>query len=148
MSKFLETYGVALFTLVLVAILIAFAGPLGLKIKNAVLEKTATINELGNDEITNADTQIIQPTDSIYACLYTDGELILSSSEIVPEKTVDTNFGLVLLSEQNPPSWTSFSGDTKIKIVNFKDKIKLTTCYRMFYSCRNLKEIKNKSEKN
>ena len=53
MSKFLETYGVAIFTLVLVAILIAFAGPLGMKIKEYTLEKAEQIEQIGNKEMEN-----------------------------------------------------------------------------------------------
>ena len=49
MSKFLETYGVAIFTLVLIAILIAFAGPLGLKIKEYTLEKAKQTEQIGSD---------------------------------------------------------------------------------------------------
>ena len=54
MSKFLETYGVAIFTLVLVAILIAFAGPIGLKIKEYTLEKAEQTEQIGNDEVHNS----------------------------------------------------------------------------------------------
>ena len=42
MSKFLETYGVAIFVLILMAILIAFASPFGLKLKEYTLEKSNT----------------------------------------------------------------------------------------------------------
>ena len=54
MSKFLETYGVAIFTLVLVAILIAFAGPIGIKIKEYTLEKAEYTEQIGKDEIGNS----------------------------------------------------------------------------------------------
>ena len=49
MSKILETYGTALFVLVLMAILISFAGPLGLKIKEYTLDRTNNIHEIGRD---------------------------------------------------------------------------------------------------
>lgn len=52
MSNFLEQYGKALFTLVLVAILIAFAGPLGIKIKNLTTHKVPNANKSGRDETT------------------------------------------------------------------------------------------------
>ena len=54
MSKFLEEYGKAIFTLVIIAILIAFAGPLGRKIKNATTEKVCQTNQIGKDEIQNS----------------------------------------------------------------------------------------------
>ena len=54
MSKFLETYGVAIFVLVLMAILIAFAGPLGLKIKNATTDKVSQTEQIGCNEISAA----------------------------------------------------------------------------------------------
>lgn len=54
MSNFLETYGKAIFVLVLMAILIAFAGPIGLKIKEYTLEKAEQTEQIGNDEIQNS----------------------------------------------------------------------------------------------
>ena len=63
MSKFLETYGVAIFTLVLVAILIAFAGPLGIKIKEYTLEKAKQIEQIGNKEIENRNSKNYEAVD-------------------------------------------------------------------------------------
>ena len=63
MSKFLETYGVAIFTLVLIAILIAFAGPLGFKIKEYTLEKAEQIEQIGNKEIENRNLKNYEAVD-------------------------------------------------------------------------------------
>ena len=63
MSKFLETYGVAIFTLVLMAILIAFAGPLGMKIKEYTLEKAEQIEQIGNKEIENRNLKNYEAVD-------------------------------------------------------------------------------------
>lgn len=46
MNNFLETYGKAIFTLVIIAILIAFAGPLGIKIKMQQQRKYVKQNKL------------------------------------------------------------------------------------------------------
>ena len=46
MSSFLEQYGKAIFVLVLMAILIAFAGPLGIKIKNATTDKVCQTEQI------------------------------------------------------------------------------------------------------
>ncbi len=88
MSKFLETYGVAIFTLVLMAILIAFAGPLGLKIKEYTLEKAKQTEQIGKDEITVATGGTVRPTepdeavDEVYCIYYDDGEMTISQNEI------------------------------------------------------------------
>ena len=54
MNSFLETYGKAIFTLVIIAILIAFASPLGIKVKNATTEKVCQTNQIWKDEIQNS----------------------------------------------------------------------------------------------
>ena len=66
MSKFLETYGVALFTLVLVAILIAFSSPLGMQIKYAINTQVCKIENIGNEEIdkTNSYTIVFDGNDA------------------------------------------------------------------------------------
>lgn len=51
MSNFLENYGKAIFVLVLVAILIAFASPIGIKIKTAVLAQVDKTKAIGQEEI-------------------------------------------------------------------------------------------------
>ena len=51
MSNFLEQYGKALFVLVLIAILIAFASPLGLKIKEYTLAKVDNLKQTSDNLI-------------------------------------------------------------------------------------------------
>ena len=89
MNSFLETYGKAIFTLVLVAILIAFAGPLGMKIKNATTDKVSQTEEIGCDEVYVATTGRPKPpktaVDKVYCIYYDDGELTISQNEIEPE---------------------------------------------------------------
>ena len=99
MSSFLEQYGVAIFTLVLVAILIAFAGPLGIKIKNATTDKVCQTEQIGCDEIsaevgktddsaTGGSVRPAEPAeavDQVYCIFYDDGEMTISQNEIEPE---------------------------------------------------------------
>lgn len=144
MSKILETYGTALFVLVLMAILISFAGPLGLKIKEYTLDRTNNIHEIGRDVMNDENSSM----DTIYACLYTDGELILSSNEITPNKEVLNNYGTIDLTKTDydqtfPWIELGFNGNKTIKTVNIINKIKPKTCIRMFYNCNNLTQIKN-----
>lgn len=119
MSKILETYGTALFVLVLMVILISFAGPLGLKIKEYTLDRTNNIHEIGRDVMNDENSSM----DTIYACLYTDGELILSSNEITPNKEVLNNYGTIDLTKtdynQTFP-WVElvFNSNKTIKTVN------------------------------
>ena len=97
MSNFLEQYGKALFTLVLVAILIAFAGPLGMKIKNATTEKVSTTEEIGDDEVYTATTGRPKPpkefTTKLYVVTYSDNSAEISRNPIKPDinKTVKDN---------------------------------------------------------
>ena len=63
MSNFMETYGKALFVIVLVAILIAFASPIGVKIKTAVLAQVDKIASIGNDEIENRNPKNYEAVD-------------------------------------------------------------------------------------
>ena len=144
MSKILETYGTALFVLVLMAILISFAGPFGLKLKEYTLDRTNNIHEIGRDVMNDENSSI----NTIYACLYTDGELILSASEITPNKEVLNNYGAIDLTKTDyaqtfPWVELGFKGNNTIKTVNIIDKIKPKTCVRMFYNCNNLTQIKN-----
>lgn len=119
MSKILETYGTALFVLVLMAILISFAGPFGLKLKEYTLDRTNNIHEIGRDVMNDENSSI----NTIYACLYTDGELILSSNEITPNKEVLNNYGTIDLTKtdynQTFP-WVElvFNSNKTIKTVN------------------------------
>lgn len=91
MSNFFEQYGKALFTVVLVVILIAFAGPLGTKIKEYIVAKVSQTEQIGKDEITVATGELIRPNepveavDQIYCIYYNNGELVISQNEIKPE---------------------------------------------------------------
>ena len=88
MKGFLETYGVAIFTLVLMAILIAMAGPFGVRIKEYMLEKANYTNQIGSEEIgkaTNKEDKSdadVAAMNELYACLYTNGELAMSATPI------------------------------------------------------------------
>ena len=165
MSKFLETYGTAIFTLVLVAILIAFAGPLGMKIKNATTEKVSTTEEIGNDEVYTATTGRPKPpkevNDYVYALLYDDGELVISGTEITPDKNRaiftcsqgSGNFGKVRIydnSSKKPslPKWTDDMNGRSlfakhVTSVNIMNQIQPRSCYAWFKDFENLTEIKN-----
>ena len=63
MSNFLEQYGKAIFVLVLIAILIAFASPIGLKIKNVVLTHVNKLDSIGNEEIENRNSKNYESVD-------------------------------------------------------------------------------------
>ena len=141
MSKFLETYGTAIFTLVLVAILIAFAGPLGMKIKNATTDKVCQTEQIGKDEITVATGGTVRPAepaeavDEVYCVYYDDGEMTISQNEIEPEdgRTVKKK-GFY----ERPNSCTSFMTN-----VRFVGAIKPNDCSEWFKYCNRLTEIKN-----
>ena len=144
MSKFLETYGVALFTLVLVAILIAFAGPFGMKIKNATTDKVSTTEEIGNDEIYVATTGRPKPpktaVDKVWCYLDKNGELVISQNKVTAP-----NDALVKEKQLNRPSdiLPSASSKLKIKTVRFDGTVMPKSCLNWFWSCYSLKEIKN-----
>ena len=139
MSKFLETYGVALFVLVLMAILIAFAGPLGMKIKNATTDKVSQTEEIGNDEVYTATTGRPKPpktaVDKVYCIYYDDGEMTISQNEIEPEA------GRTVVSKgfyTRPSSCT-----TQMITARVEGAVMPKSCFEWFYYCENLTEIKN-----
>ena len=151
MKSFLETYGIAIFTLVVIAILIAFAGPFGLRIKQYMLDKANYTHQIGTEEIdkaTNGDMQKkIDPTD-IYAMLYADGELVLSPRPITPEKEVygngAGNYGKVVNPYAVPWNPNPFSSKPlSIQKVRLLDTIAPTSCSSWFMNCENLTEISN-----
>lgn len=153
MSNFLEQYGKAIFVLVLMAILIAFAGPLGIKIKEYTLAKAEQTTQIGTEEIKNTN-RLPEPenaNDSVYAILDTSGELSIMRTEekynqLKQEKTIETNgdYGKVVLNTTDCPKWTdTTNGNSNIKAVNIIEAIKPTSCYRFFNKCTNLVEIKN-----
>ena len=139
MSKFLETYGVAIFTLVLVAILIAFAGPLGMKIKNATTDKVSQTEEIGSDEVYVATTGRPKPpktaVDKVYCIYYNNGEMTISQKETEPEA------GRTVVRKgfySNPSDCT-----TGMKTVRFIGAVKPKNCANWFNMCENLIRIKN-----
>ena len=160
MKGFLETYGVAIFTLVLIAILIAMAGPFGVRIKEYMLEKANYTNQIGSEEIgkatnkedeSDADADVAE-MNALYACLYTNGELALSATPIDNSARTDVandygkfelkNFDPDVDPDENPyVPW--YVDREKVSSVNILNEIKPTTCSAWFSFCNNLTEIKN-----
>ena len=158
MKGFLETYGVAIFTLVLMAILIAMAGPFGVRIKEYMLEKANYTNQIGSEEIgkaTNKEDKAdadVAAMNELYACLYTNGELAISATPIDNSARTDVanDYGKFVLKNYDPninpdenPLVPWCIDCKKVTTVNILNKIKPTTCSCWFYSCENLTEIKN-----
>lgn len=149
----METYGKALFVLVLMAILIVFAHPLGVKIKEYTLAQAEHTNSIGDNVINDAYN--IESMNNLYAVLCSDGELQISGNPIEvidgktkDGKTVSNNYGEVNLKNISGSTvfpWInlSFIGNKNVLTVKILDKIKPITCYRMFYGLKNLTEIKN-----
>ena len=145
MSNFLENYGKSIFVLVLIAILIAFASPLGIKIKEYTLARVDNLKQTSDDLIAGkpkVDPNEPKEVTDIYAILYTDGELDLSSKEIVPEKgrEVIKQWGNVTSYYR---AWTSSSYNKQVKTIKILDAIKPETCYKMFKGCSNLTTLIN-----
>ena len=138
MSSFLETYWVAIFTLVLVAILIAFAGPLWIKIKNATTDKVCQTEQIGKDEITVATGGTVEPAeavDKVYCIYYDDGETTISQNEIEPEA------GRTVVKKgfyERPSDCAS-----EMTTARFVGAVKPKNCEYWFLLCKKLTEIKN-----
>ena len=141
MSKFLETYGVAIFVLILMAILIAFASPFGLKLKEYTLEKATQTAKIGQDEITVATGGVIRPdepveaVDGVYCIYYEDGEMVIAQHEIQQES------GRTVIRQgfySKPQNCT-----TEMTTVRFEGAVKPISCNNWFGMCTNLTEIKN-----
>ena len=139
MSSFLEQYGIAIFTLVLVAILIAFAGPLGMKIKNATTDKVCQTEEIGSDEVYVATTGRPKPpktaVDQVYCIYYDDGEMTISQNEIEPEvgrTVVEKGFYVC------PNDCTR-----KMTTVRFVGAVMPKSCAEWFSNSTKLVEVKN-----
>ena len=159
MSSFLEQYGVAIFTLVLMAILIAFAGPMGLIIKKAINTQVSNISNIGTEEIDKRSDTITdnqnEGADYVYAYLDKNGELVISANDLNPSSAdlydSESNFGKCVLKndtnisvEVQGQDWNI--DDTKalkIKSVRFENIVKPNTCQEWFIGCENLTEIKN-----
>ena len=145
MSNFLENYGKSIFVLVLIAILIAFASPLGIKIKEYTLARVDNLKQTSDDLI--AGKPKVNPNEpkevtDIYAILYTDGELDLSSKEIVPKEGKEVTAKWNKVTDYTA-AWSSTTYREKIKTAKILDAIKPKTCEKMFYDCYKLKKITN-----
>lgn len=142
MRAFLETYGVAIFTLVLMAILIAFASPIGRIVRTAINTQIENIDTIANERIQNPDRPEEPKTaqDYVYARLYNNGEFVLSANEIVNKENVKRDFGKVELQNEIP-IWNENASD--VLSVRFETAIKPTTCFYWFADMGNLTNIKN-----
>ena len=141
MSNFLENYGKTIFVLVLIAILISWAHPLSIKIKEYTLAKVNNTDKIGTKEITTTNGETVksdEPTnavDKIYCIYYTDGELVIAQNQIEPEsgRTVDKQ-GFY----SAPYNCTHY-----MTTVRFEGAVMPKSCYYWFYDCNNLTQIKN-----
>ena len=145
MSKFLETYGVAIFALVLISILIAFAGPLDLKLKTATMDQLSNINSIADERIQNPDRpkEPKEALDYVYVCLYNNGELVMSAEEIQNKENVLKDYGKVNTYLVNNEYQEWHDNASKVKSVRFETAIKPRCCNAWFADMINLKEIKN-----
>ena len=137
MSNFMETYGKAIFILVIIAILIAFAHPLGLKIKEYTTTKINDTNTIGSDEIVNV-TRPEKPTtavDQVYCIYYSDGELVVSQNQIEPES------GRTVIKQGFYASPTACTN--QMTTTRFEGAVMPKSCIYWFGGCNNLTEIKN-----
>lgn len=73
----------------------------------------------------------------VYSCLYSDGELVISQTEITPQK------GRTVLANNKirTPSKVYKKDKTKIKKVTFSGAVKPTSCQEWFLDCENLTTI-------
>ena len=159
MSNFLEQYGKAIFVLVLIAILIAFAHPIGIKIKEYTLSRAETTDSIGSNEIKNTTKndnvnnldQNIPVTDYLYAIQFTNGELAIMRTEekynellsTHPDNPKSYNYGKLSILGENK----SFTGGSispyAAKYIKFYEPLKPSTCEKFFTACGNFTEIKN-----
>lgn len=141
MRSFLETYGIAIFTLVLMAILIAFASPIGKIIKTATNTKIRSVDKICTNEIKHAD-RLAEPTDAsdnLWCGLYSDGELIIDQNNF----TMDASRGIAVEPKQVSTPKDITSDVSQIKIATFQNAVKPTSCGNWFRGCANLTKIKN-----
>ena len=147
MNQCIEQYGIAVFTLILVAILIAC--PLGMKIKNATTDKVSQTEQIGKDEITETMKKTdgsetggsVRPEEpaetvsQVYCIYYDDGEMTISQNEIEPEdgRTVKKK------GFYSKPNDCTFD----ITTIRFIGAVKPKSCYQFFYFISSLKENKN-----
>ena len=150
MNQCIEQYGIAVFTLVLVAILIFFSSPLGMKIKNATTNKVSQTEEIGKDGVTVATGGVVRPdepteaVDQVWCYIGKDGELVISQTQITAPNGSITLSKKIDCIQLGIKIANSFANSTLvIKTVRFEGAVKVKTCEQMFYACTNLKEIKN-----
>ena len=142
MKQFLEEYGKAIFVLVLMVILIAFASPLGIMIKEYTTNKVNDVDTIASDtqyEITTGKKRRPKPpetaTDKMYCILYDDSTMIISQNETTP----DSSRTVVKKGFYSSPSVCSSTMTT----VRFTEAVKPKSCYMWFYGCRQLTNIEN-----
>ena len=145
MSNFLEQYGKALFVLVLVAILIAFASPMGKMIKDATTKQVSQTEEIGDDEVYVATTGRSKPPktvdDKVWIYIDKNNELVISKNKItaptdalLKEKQITVNGHFTTFGE--------FDGKL-VKTIRFAEKVRPKSCLYWFADFNNLTEIKN-----
>ena len=143
MRSFLEQYGTAIFTLVLIVILIAFAGPVGNIIKTNVNTQIQKVNEIGSSETTIAARDLLEPkeaVDKVYCILYDDGELTISQTEITPdENRTVLNKGYFT----RPKDVDITEGKQHIITARFVGGVKPKNCNSFFNNCTKLTKINN-----
>ena len=154
MRSFLEQYGTAIFTLVIISILIAFAGPVGTIIKTNVNTQIQNMNEIGSERVRNPGRaeEPEEAVDQVYCILYDNGELTISQTEITPyENRTVLNKGYFT----KPKDVDTTEGKQHIITVRFVGGVKPKSCQQWFgawiengddsttNSCIYLTEIKN-----
>ena len=137
MKTFLEQYGVGLFILILISILIAFASPIGRMIKTATNKQVKNVDTISTREVQHATTDV---SDYVYASLYNDGNLVLSSHEIQDKENIMIDYGY---TNMHPWTGTIDTPNMAVKTVTFKDIIKMRNCSSLFSFCQNLEYIYN-----
>ena len=146
MSNFLEQYGKAIFVLVLIAILVAFASPLGKMIKDATTKQVSQTEEIGNDEIYVATTGRPKPpkTADDYVWIYIDknNELVISKNKITAPTDALLKEKSVNVCGNGLASNGSFDR-TLVKTIRFAEAIRPNSCRSWFNFFTNLTEIKN-----
>ena len=138
MRSFLEQYGTAIFTLVLMAILIAFAGPVGTMIKTNVNTQIQNVNEIGSERVRNVGRaeEPKEATNYVYAYLDKNQELVISSNDLMPSTEdlydSESNFGKCELVSGGDKGQKWWSKKEQILTVRFVNGVKPTTCYEWF----------------
>ena len=87
----------------------------------------------------------IPAIDYVYAYLYRNQELVISSVDLHPDNSDlydnDSNFGKCELQKEDVQAW--YEKCNYIRTVRFKGIVKPITCAYWFSGCKNLTEIKN-----